>query len=98
MGGKVALLCGMIENDCRVYLLQKADKYAEQAGLSVATVSRKCHGDCDFLEQFRQGKVSTTLRKYDAMLAFFSINASQGPELKAVRPAKKIAVGKKKAA
>lgn len=84
------------EDRTRENLLAIADAYARATNLSIATISRKFHGQQAFLNEFRAGKCSITASKVDAMLAGFRENWPAGlewPELAPIRmggPGRKI--------
>lgn len=59
-------------------LILYAQAFAKAAGIKVATVSRRVHSDPKFFEQLKAGKVSTTFRKYDEMMAWFDSNWPDG--------------------
>lgn len=59
----------MIEKVCRDHLVELAEKYAKSNGLALTTVSRKMHGNHDFIGKFKAGKCSITLNKYDEIAA-----------------------------
>jgi hypothetical protein len=59
---------GFYEDAMRDYLLEVSRRYAEANGVTLSTVSRHMHGAVTFLEDFQAGRVSITLRKFDAML------------------------------
>lgn len=56
------------ESVCRDNLLALAGGYAEAKGLSLATVSRKFHGNQAFFSDFKKGDRSITLSKVAEML------------------------------
>lgn len=59
-------------------LILYAQAFAKAAGIKVATVSRRVHSDPKFFDQLKAGKVSTTFRKYDEMMAYFDANWPAG--------------------
>lgn len=72
----------MIEQTCRTHLLSLAADHAKANDIALATVSRMAHGSHFFLEKFKAGEVSITLKKYDKMLQWFQKNRIKAPALK----------------
>lgn len=66
-----------MEKVIRDYISLVAKSYAKATGLALATISRRFHGTFSFLEDFKNGKRTITLRKLDEMLAAFR---SEWPE------------------
>lgn len=60
-----------MEKICRAYLLLLAKIFAKENGLDLNTVSRRFHGAVFFLRDFKSGRVTVTLRKYDEMIGQF---------------------------
>jgi len=60
-----------MEQFCRDYLLAVADAFGKANHLTLATISRRFHGNVNFLEEFESGKITVTLRKFDEMLEAF---------------------------
>jgi hypothetical protein len=69
---------GIMEQFCRDYLLAVAKTFAKAENLELATVSRRFHGAVYFLEDFKNGSVTITLRKFDEMLAEFERHWPRG--------------------
>lgn len=92
-----------IEETCRDNLLAVAGEYGRATGLARATVSRQFHGNNAFLDEFRCGKCSVTLSKFQEMLDAFRSKWPKGarwPWLRAVviaPPERKVATAKSKA-
>lgn len=64
-----------MEKQMRYQMLALAKRYAKANNLSLATVSRRFHGTDTFLEDFKNGKVSITLRKWDEVMGRFEAAA-----------------------
>lgn len=60
-----------MEQFCRDYLLAVATAFGKAHHLTLATVSRRFHGNVNFLGEFADGKITVTLRKFDEMLEAF---------------------------
>lgn len=58
----------MEEERLKRKLLKLAHRYSKHTGRGLETVSRNVHGDTWFLRDFSEGKISCTLKKYDAMV------------------------------
>ncbi len=52
----------------RQNLLVLAQTYANARGWALTTVSKKIHGNQDFLAEFLAGRISTTIRTYYRMV------------------------------
>ena len=59
---------------CRENVVSLASAYAAAQNVKISTVSRMCHSDPKFLEDFAKGAISVTLRKYDAIMEWFDTN------------------------
>ena len=87
----------MFEKVCRENLIKIARAFADACGLSLATVSRRFHGNQAFLDEYRRGECSLTVSKYDSMIAAFRAQwpkDASWPLTRAVlipRPGKKVA-------
>ena len=60
-----------MEQYCRDYLLAVATAFGKANHLTLATISRRFHGNVNFLGEFEAGKITVTLRKFDEMLSAF---------------------------
>jgi hypothetical protein len=58
----------MSEQIMRQNLLVLAQTYATARGWALTTVSKKIHGNQDFLADFLGGEISTTIRTYYRMV------------------------------
>jgi hypothetical protein len=61
-----------LESTLRANLMAVADVYIQHTGLARATLSRRMHGNDDFLDQFESGRCSVTVSKYQDMLLWLS--------------------------
>lgn len=61
----------MIGTACRKYLVDLAWKHARENRLALSTLGRRVHGSLDFFEDFKAGRCSVTLKKYDEIVAEF---------------------------
>lgn len=62
-----------MEADLRHHLTTCAAAYGSAKGIGLATVARLAAGDWRFFERI-EGGASFTARKYDATMAWFSVN------------------------
>lgn len=60
-----------IDKAFRKNILAVADAYARATGLSIASVSRKFHGNQAFLKKLREGSCTVTLDKAEEMVDAF---------------------------
>ena len=80
-----------IESACRKHLLATANAYARARSLALATVSRQFHGTDSFLHDFKAGRCSITLWKYDEMIA--ALKANWPKKTARPRPPKNLRIG-----
>lgn len=76
----------MIAQTCRDNLLAIAGAYAKATGSSLPYVSRKFYGNVTFLDEFKSGDATISLKKFDLMVAEFRKNWPKGvdwPHLRA---------------
>lgn len=62
-----------METDLRRHLETCARAFAASTGREASTVARLATGDWRFFERLKDG-ASFTIRKYDAVMAWFSLN------------------------
>ena len=77
----------MFEKICRENLLKIAGAFAKATGLSIATVSRRFHGNQAFLDEYRRGGCSITLSKFEAMITAFRAEWPAGAQWPLTRAA-----------
>ena len=63
-----------MESELRGHLVALAERYAQARSLELVTVARLAAGDWRFFERVNDGDSSFTVRKYDAIVAWFSAN------------------------
>ena len=61
----------LIQTICRNNLMAIATVYAKATGQSLGAVSKMVYGQSAFLRQFRTGKSTISLRKYDEVIGYF---------------------------
>ena len=61
----------MVERELKAYILGLARIMAREKGLKLTTVSRRVHGTDVFMQDFKAGKRTVTLRQVERMLRKF---------------------------
>lgn len=69
-----------MENDLRLILLQMANSFAEADGCGLSMVSRRCRNDSGFFSRIRDPQKSFTVRTFDEVMRWFSVNWPEGAE------------------
>lgn len=67
-----------MEDELRNHLAVLAETYAKARGLEMVTVARLAAGDWRFFDRVDSGDSSFTIRKYDAIIRWFSGNWPAG--------------------
>ena len=63
-----------MEAEMRSNLIRLAQGYADARGIGLPTIGRLAAGDWRFFERIQDGAKTFTARKYDDVVAFFSVH------------------------
>lgn len=77
----------MISKTVKANLLAIVAAYRKATGATVPEVSKKFYGNTNFLDEFRDGEHSISLKKLDGMVAKFREEWPEGAEWPYLRPA-----------
>ena len=67
-----------IAKTCRENLLLIATAYAKAAGIKLSQASKKFYGNRSFFENFKRGKCSISIEKFDSMIDAFAESWPEG--------------------
>ncbi|MGB3418748.1 MAG: hypothetical protein WBA36_18900 [Mesorhizobium sp.] len=67
-----------MENELRRILLETAALFASAEGCAVSTVGRRCKNDAKFFSRIAGAAQSFTVRTYDEVMAWLSVNWPDG--------------------